>query len=168
MPSSTLSRALVTFGLIVSVMLPLAAQQPADTTQQTDYVLGPQDVFNITVWGPGGVSERFTVEADGTFTFPMLGRVKAGGLTVRQLQDELTDRLRDGYFNDPRVTVVVERVPEPAHLHRGRNQDPGHVQPHAPDDAPRGAGARWLDHEQRRRRGCDPAAEHWRREPTLR
>ncbi len=76
--------------------------------QQPDYVLGPQDVFTITVWGPGGVSERFTVEADGTFTFPMLGRVKAGGLTARQLQDDLTNRLRDGYFNDPRVTVSVE------------------------------------------------------------
>jgi polysaccharide export outer membrane protein len=42
------------------------------------------------------------------FTFPMLGRVKAGGLTVGQLQTELTNRLRDGYFNDPRVTVVME------------------------------------------------------------
>jgi polysaccharide export outer membrane protein len=76
--------------------------------QQTDYVLGPNDVFTITVWGPGGVSERFTVEADGTFTFPILGRLRAGGLTVRQLQDDLSNRLREGYFNDPRVTVVIE------------------------------------------------------------
>jgi polysaccharide export outer membrane protein len=81
--------------------LPLAAQQ-------TDYLFGSQDVFSVTVWGPGGTSGRFTVEVDGTFTFPMLGRMKAGGLTVRELQDELTRRLSDGYFKDPRVTVVVE------------------------------------------------------------
>ena len=101
MPSRNLSRALVTIGLIGSLTLSLAAQQG-------DYVLGPDDVFNITVWGQGGGTERFTVEVDGTFTFPMLGRVKAGGLTVRQLLDELTQRLAGGYFKDPRVTVVVE------------------------------------------------------------
>ena len=108
MRSKNLFRTLVTFGFIVSVMLPLAAQQALDATPQTDYVLGSEDVFTITVWGQGGVSERFTVEGDGTFMFPMLGRVKAGGLTVRQLQNDLTNRLRDGYFTDPRVTVVVE------------------------------------------------------------
>ncbi len=62
MPSRSLSRALVTFGLIISVILPVAAQQAADAAQQPDYVLGSQDVFRITVWGNGGVSERFTVE----------------------------------------------------------------------------------------------------------
>jgi polysaccharide export outer membrane protein len=86
----------------------LIAAGVAAADQQPDYLLGPEDMFTITVWGPGGVSERFTVEADGTFTFPILGRVKAGGLTARQLQDELITRLRDGYFNDPKVTVVVE------------------------------------------------------------
>ena len=125
MPSRSLSRALVTLGFIVSVMLPLAAQQATDATQQTDYVLGSEDVFRITVWGNGGVSERFTVEADGTFTFPMLGRVKAGGLTVRRLQDELTNRLRDGYFNDPRVTVLVEEYRSQRIFLVGEIKNPG-------------------------------------------
>ena len=93
--------ALITLALTASLAIAVAAQQ-------TDYVLGPQDVFSVTVWGQGGMSDRFTVEVDGTFTFPILGRLRAGGLTVRQLQDDITTRLRDGYFNDPRVTVVVE------------------------------------------------------------
>jgi polysaccharide export outer membrane protein len=63
---------------------------------------------SITVCGQGGASDRFTIETDGTFTFPLVGRVKAGGLTVRQLQDALTHQLADGYFKDPRVTVVVQ------------------------------------------------------------
>jgi polysaccharide export outer membrane protein len=95
-------RALVTVAFITSLTVTLSGQQ-------NDYVLGPQDVFTITVWGQGGGTERFTVEADGTFTFPMLGRLRAGGLTVRQLQDEVTQRLHDGYFKDPRVTVVVDQ-----------------------------------------------------------
>jgi polysaccharide export outer membrane protein len=99
------SRAAFRTLLTVAIMLTAA---PFAVGQETDYVLGPQDVFNITVWGQGGVSGRFTVEADGTFTFPMLGRLKAGGLKVRQLQDDLTNRLSEGYFRDPRVTVTVE------------------------------------------------------------
>lgn len=101
MPSKSASRAFVTLLIVGSLAGPLMGQQ-------VDYVLGSQDVFSITVWGPGGMSDRFTVEVDGTFTFPMLGRLKAGGLTVRQLQDDLANRLGDGYFKDPRITVVIE------------------------------------------------------------
>ena len=101
MRSSTLARALMTMALLMSPST-FFAQQPAE------YALGPQDVLSITIWGPGGVSDNFTIEADGTFLFPMLGRVKAGGLTVRRLQDDLTGRLREGYFTDPRVTVSIE------------------------------------------------------------
>ena len=108
MRSSIFCRRLITLALMVCALAPLAGQQADDTPAQTDYVLGSGDVFSLTVWGQGGVSQRFTVEADGTFTFPMLGRVKAGGLTVGQLQNALANRLRDGYFNDPRVTVVVD------------------------------------------------------------
>jgi polysaccharide export outer membrane protein len=101
MSSRIVVRTIVAFALVASLTASMRGQAP-------EYVLGAHDEFSITVWGPGGGTERFTVEADGTFTFPMLGRLRAGGLTVRQLQDELTQRLRDGYFKEPRVTVNVE------------------------------------------------------------
>ena len=94
-------RTLLTIGLVGSLTL-------SPRAQDTDYLLGSQDVLSIKVWGQGGLSDRFIVETDGTFTFPIVGRVRAGGLTVRQLQDELTHQLADGYFKDPRVTVVVQ------------------------------------------------------------
>ena len=118
MRSSTMHRALVALGLVAVLGGPLRAQQP-------DYVLGPQDVFTITIWGPGGLSDRFTVEVDGTFIFPMLGRLKAGGLTARQLQDELTRKLRDGYFNDPRITVVVDEFKSQHIFIVGEVKNPG-------------------------------------------
>jgi polysaccharide export outer membrane protein len=111
-------RALVALGLFAVLGGPLYAQQP-------DYVLGPQDVFTITIWGPGGLSDRFTVEVDGTFIFPMLGRLTAGGLTARQLQDELTRKLRDGYFNDPRITVVVDEFKSQHIFIVGEVKNPG-------------------------------------------
>jgi polysaccharide export outer membrane protein len=98
---SSLSRALVGLGLAGFCAVTVAAQT-------AEYVLGPQDIFSITIFGPGGVSERYTVETDGTFIFPMLGRMKAAGLSAKKLQEELTNRLRDGYFKDPRVVVTIE------------------------------------------------------------
>ena len=117
MLSSRISRAIATIGLIASLSVSLAAQ--------TDYVLGPEDVFTITVWGQGGTSDRFIVESDGMFTFPILGRVKAGGLTARQLQDDLIGRLREGYYKEPRVTVVIENYKSQRIFIVGEVKNPG-------------------------------------------
>jgi len=74
-----------------------------------DYVVGPQDVLTITSYDQADLSGKFTIEADGTFTFPLIGRFKAGGLTLRQVEDGLKKRLKDeGYFRNPQVTVAVE------------------------------------------------------------
>ncbi len=104
MPSRAFSRLAVVL-LLLGV---LAANAGAQETATPDYTLGPQDVFSVTIFGPGGTSDRFTVEADGTFIFPLLGKIKASGLTTQQLRDHLVERLRDGYFTNPNVTVVVE------------------------------------------------------------
>ena len=77
--------------------------------QGANYVVGPQDVLTITVWDQADLSGKFTVEADGSFTFPMIGRLKVGGLTLRQVEEELKKRLADGYFKNPQISVAVEQ-----------------------------------------------------------
>lgn len=92
--------------LPVAVAVAGAAQAPAPVV---DYVVGPQDVLTITSYDQADLSGKFTVDADGAFTFPLIGRFKAGGLTVRQVEDDLKRRLKDeGYFKNPQVTAVVE------------------------------------------------------------
>jgi polysaccharide export outer membrane protein len=71
------------------------------------YVIGPTDVLNVAVWKQDDLTGKYTVEQDGTFTFPLLGRVQAGGQTLRGLELELTRRLTDGLFKDPQVTVSI-------------------------------------------------------------
>jgi polysaccharide biosynthesis/export protein len=84
------------------------AQAGADAPV-TDYRVGPQDVLTITSYDQADLSGKFTVEADGTVTYPLIGRVKAGGLTLRALEEALKTRLKDeGYFRNPQVTVAVE------------------------------------------------------------
>jgi polysaccharide export outer membrane protein len=71
-----------------------------------DYVVGPQDVLTITVYGQGDLNGQFRLDSDGTFTFPLIGRVKAGELTVRQLEGEMTRLLKE-FVKDPQVSVTV-------------------------------------------------------------
>src|SRR5438270_9620431 len=85
-----------------------ASAQPA-VTSATDYVIGAQDVLTITSYDQADMSGKFTVEADGTFTFPLIGRVRAGGLTLRGLEASIKTQLKDdGYFRNPQITVAVD------------------------------------------------------------
>lgn len=89
--------------ILLSTLAPAAAQQP------TDYVIGPQDVLTIAMFDQEDLGGKYPVDSDGTFTFPLIGRVKAGGLTLRQLEAELKRLLKDGFFTDPQLAVGVEQ-----------------------------------------------------------
>jgi len=77
--------------------------------QVNNYVVGPQDVLAITLFDQQDLSGKYTVEADGTFTFPLIGRVKAGGMTLRDVEQALRTKLSDGFFKNPQVSVSVEQ-----------------------------------------------------------
>ena len=76
--------------------------------QHNDYFIGPQDGLAITVWNQADLGGTYTVEADGTFAFPLIGRVTAGGQTLREFEAELVRLLADGFFVNPQVSVAVE------------------------------------------------------------
>lgn len=91
-----------------------AAEHPAprtpDPAPQTGYTIGPQDVLTITSYDQADLTGKFTVEADGTFAYPLIGRFKAGGLTLRQVEDGLKHALKTGgFFVNPQLTVAVEQ-----------------------------------------------------------
>jgi polysaccharide export outer membrane protein len=90
------------------ILLSLGAWSRVDA-QTNDYVVGPQDLLTITVWDQSDLTGKFNIEADGTFTFPLIGRIKGGGLTLRELEGELKKRLADGYFKNPQLSVAVEQ-----------------------------------------------------------
>jgi polysaccharide export outer membrane protein len=92
-----------------------------------DYVIGPQDVLTIQVFDQADLGGKYTVEADGTFSFPLIGRVKAGGLTLRSFEAELKKKLADGYFRNPQVTVAVEQYRSQRVFVMGEVRMPGPV-----------------------------------------
>lgn len=75
-----------------------------------NYVIGAHDVLVITSYDDQDLTGKFTVETDGTFTFPMLGRVKAAGMTLRDTETALKASLVErGLFMNPDITVTVDQ-----------------------------------------------------------
>ena len=119
---------------VFALMLAASANQAiAQTAAYTaspaivrDYVVGPQDVLNITSQDDPALSGKFTVEADLTFTFPLLGRVRAGGLTLREVESQLQAKLVDeGFFKDPQIMVSIEQYKSQKVFIVGEVRSPG-------------------------------------------
>jgi len=72
-----------------------------------DYRIGAQDVVQIGVWEHPELTSKYAVAGDGTVTFPLVGPIKAAGLTAAELQAEVTKKLMDGFIKTPQVTVSV-------------------------------------------------------------
>lgn len=85
------------------------AQTPTQTRTPTDYVVGTDDIVNVTVFGQAQLSGKFTVQGDGSITYPSLGRIKAGGRTVQALEDEIRKGLGEKILRDPQVSIAVEQ-----------------------------------------------------------
>jgi polysaccharide export outer membrane protein len=87
---------------------PAPAKPPGPPVQvETDYVVGPQDVLNVRIYGEEKLSGRMRIDNDGSFPFEYLGRVKAEGMTTAQIEAYLTKALGDGYLRNPQVSVEV-------------------------------------------------------------
>ena len=91
--------------LLLLLLAPVRASRAADA----DYVIGKQDVIAINVWEQPALSKNYIVDLDGTFTFPMIGRVSAAGMSPQQLEAELRRRLDGRFLKNPQITVSVEQ-----------------------------------------------------------
>jgi polysaccharide biosynthesis/export protein len=103
----------------------LQPQSAPLSAQPIDYVIGAQDVLTITVYGQDDLTGKFPVDSDGTFTFPLIGRVKAGGHTLRHLEAELRKMLMDGFLKNPQVSVAIEQYRSQRIFIVGEVRNPG-------------------------------------------
>jgi polysaccharide biosynthesis/export protein len=87
-------------------LLTYGGAQATSVAPPADYVVGPQDVLNIVVFGEADLTKTVTLDAEGTFDYPFIGRLKAGGLTARRTSEEIASRLKQ-YFVNPQVSVEV-------------------------------------------------------------
>ncbi len=83
------------------------AAKPA--TDDPNYMIGAQDVLDISVWKEPEVSRTVPVRPDGKISLPLLNDVQAAGLTPSQLAAQLTESLKK-FVANPQVTVIVTTI----------------------------------------------------------
>lgn len=117
---SKLSRGFAMMLLAASVMLGAAVANPARAqqtaignapvsaaAQPADYLLGPADKVRVTVYGEPSLSGEFFISGSGVMSLPLIGEIRAGGMTLGQFQTAVQKSLSDGYLKEPRVSAEV-------------------------------------------------------------
>jgi polysaccharide export outer membrane protein len=94
-----------------------------------DYELGAGDRIHVGVYGVPELSQMLqdtTIPNSGVVTIPMIGEVRAAGLTAEALESEIAGRLkRDGLIEQPEVLVTVTEYQAKAIYVIGEVDNPG-------------------------------------------
>lgn len=115
-----------------------AAQQASPVTTPVQpaalpsgYVIGPEDMLQISIWKNDTMSRALPVRPDGKISLPLLHDVQAAGLTPMQLRDKIAKSLNE-FMPNPEVSVTVLEVRSYKVSVLGEVQKPGTFQPRVP------------------------------------
>lgn len=78
------------------------------TSEEGWYKVGPGDILEIAVLQPEKIRSTVTVSMDGAVSFPFIGNVMVKGKTLAEIQQTIQQRLADGYFQYPVVSVAMQ------------------------------------------------------------
>jgi len=91
----------------VAVLVWLVALMPSAFGDEMEYRLGAGDRVRITIFGQEDLSGEFEVGSEGNISFPLVGEIKAGDSTLRELEIAIVDKLKPDYLKSPRVSIEV-------------------------------------------------------------
>lgn len=74
-----------------------------------EYIIGPEDILEITVWKNADLSKQVQVRPDGRISLPLLGDISAVAKTPVQLTEEISVGLR-AYMENPTISILVKEV----------------------------------------------------------
>jgi len=104
------------YSLVIALALVSCAEiPPSDIIQEAnrqvanEFLLGPEDVVEVTVWRNQDLSRTITVRPDGMISLPLIGDVQASGLTAAQVGEKISKRLTE-YKENPSVSVSVKEI----------------------------------------------------------
>lgn len=112
-----------------TVLLALALSFPAidrlSAKEEEVYLIGRDDVLDITVWQSPDLTKAVTVQSDGMIDFPLLGRLPAAGLPTAALEKTIREKLAQGFVKNPQVNVAVKEYNSKKILVFGEVAKPG-------------------------------------------
>ncbi len=105
-----------------------AGTQPAGAGPANDhtYLIGPEDVLHVLVWGNAVLTTPVMVRSDGKITVGLIGEVVAAGETPEKLSKEIAERLKaGGFLLNTKVTVSVTQINSKNFFIQGEVNKPG-------------------------------------------
>ena len=95
---------------VIPTQQDVSGQTPSPTAVNPNiYRIGLNDEVKITVFDEPDLSTMYRVDADGSLSFPLIGRVQAAGTTLSELQRRITTMLSAGYIKNPQVRVEINQ-----------------------------------------------------------
>ena len=91
---------------------------------QDRYLLGPEDVIEVSVWKEPDMTKQLVVQPDGKVFYPLIGEIRAAGKTVKQVQEEISKRL-EKFVTDASVTVILLKTQHYKFFVTGKVNKPG-------------------------------------------
>ena len=85
-----------------------ATRPNADFKADVPYTLASGDRLRVIVFGQDALSNTYGVSSSGTISMPLIGAVRAQGLTTPALERAVEAKLRDGFIRDPKVSIEVD------------------------------------------------------------
>jgi polysaccharide export outer membrane protein len=98
--------------LLVLTIAGCAQQRPAmmfTSNANEPYSLNSGDKLRVLVFGQDNLSNIYTVDGSGKISMPLIGTVRAAGVSTAQLERDIGTRLREGFIREPHVSVEVEQ-----------------------------------------------------------
>lgn len=88
-----------------------AAMAPSSAANVADYKLGAGDGMKISVFQNPDLTLETRITDTGMITYPLIGAVKVGGLTVPQAEQRIASALSSGNFiKQPQVSILITQV----------------------------------------------------------
>ena len=121
---------------LLALALPAAAQDKKAATERSpaaqeavssfgpEYLIGPGDILDISVWKEEALTKQVVVLPDGMISFPLIGEVKASGRPLAELKKELAAKLAR-YAPKEEVNLEVKQVNSMLVYVIGRVNQPG-------------------------------------------
>ena len=103
---------MVAIGLIVALGCATPSKEALEEAAKPvskEFLLGPEDVLEVTVWRNQDLSRTVVVRPDGKVSLPLIGDVQASGLTSAQVAAKIATRLTE-FKENPNVSVSLKEV----------------------------------------------------------
>lgn len=116
---------ILSMAVIMNSLCVWAESNDGKAVSSGEYRIGPENAILIEVYygRDRNLSRKVRVSSDGFITFPLLGKVEVKGLTVSELENELTTLLAKDYLVNPQVSAFIEEYSTVSIL--GQVKDPG-------------------------------------------